>query len=206
MPGRILLVEDQTVMRELLVEVLAADSRFEVVGAYDAASGLLRDLRRVSADVAVVDYALPGLNGIEIAKRLMPRGVKTVLLTAYEHPGLLRDAVAAGIHGVVSKSAPLGVVKDAVARVLAGERYRCPTTASALRSAHPSTGSALTPREVEVVRLVAGGLTSKEIASRLGLSEKTVVNHRTNVMRKLGVHDAISLTRYALERGLLSAG
>lgn len=204
MACRVVVVEDQTVLRELLVEVLSSDPRYEVVGAFESAAALLREHNRLAPEVLIVDYALPGMNGIELAKRLMARGAKAVLLTAHDHPELLRDAVTAGIQGVVSKGGPLRTVKDAVAKVLDDEPYRCDRTAAALRQAETTNVEALTDREREIVRLVAQGFTSKQIGLRLGLSEKTIVNHRTNAMRKLGIHDVVTLTRYALDRGLLA--
>jgi len=203
---RVVIVEDQTVLRELLVEVLSSDSRYEVVGAFESAAALLRALRSTAPDVVIVDYALPGMNGLELAKRVMAGGAKAVLLTAHDHPDLLRDAVACAIHGVVSKSGPLRTVKEAVESVLEGKPYRCHRTEAALREVETSNPESLslTAREQEIVRLVASGLTSKQIGQRLGLSNKTVVNHRTNAMRKLGIHDVVTLTRYALARGLLS--
>jgi DNA-binding NarL/FixJ family response regulator len=200
-PHRVLIIEDQTVLRELLVEVFAADPRYEVVGEFGDGVGALREPCRTAPDALVVDYRLPNLNGIAIAQRFMARGVKAVLLTAHDHPDLLREAVAAGIHGVVSKSAPLRVVLNAVATVVEGREYRCAATESALRQAHSVPAITLTGREREIVKLVAEGLSSKQIAERLGVTEKTVGNHRTNLMRKLGVHDVVTLTRYAIERG-----
>lgn len=201
MVHRLVVLEDLTVVREMLVEVLGADPRYRVVGAFaDGASGEA-EIRRLAPEVALVDYMLPGKNGLDLSRRIMP-SVKVVLLTAHERPEVLCEAVEAGVHAVVSKAAPLQTVKDAVAQVLAGRAYYCPATAAALREMRVAPRDPLSAREREIVSLVALGLTNKEIAIRLGISEKTVANHRTNLMRKLGVHDVATLTRYALERGL----
>jgi DNA-binding NarL/FixJ family response regulator len=200
MVARVVVLEDLTVVREMLVEVFSSDPRFEVVGAFsDGEAGLAESLRLLP-DVALVDYMLPGMNGIEVGRRLLARGVRPVLLTAHDRPEVLHEAARAGVPGIVSKGAPLRTVKEGVSAVLAGGEYRCPTTADALRR---STDDPLTAREREVVHFIASGLSNKEIARRLGLSEKTVGNHRNNLMKKLGVHDVATLTRYAVERGLV---
>ncbi len=204
---RIVIFEDQAVVRDLLVEVFASTSEYEVVGAFENGATGVEAAIALAPDVAIVDYALPGLNGFDVARRLVAAvpSARIVLLTALDRPEVLLGAVEAGIHGVVTKGTPLETLKLAVARVLASETYRCPRT-SALLATMKSDERAdpLTPREREIVRLVCSGFSSKEVAHRLSLSEKTVSNHRTNIMRKLNVHDVVSLTRYAVDRGLVA--
>jgi DNA-binding NarL/FixJ family response regulator len=202
---RVVVFEDLTVVRDLLVEALASD--YDVVGSYDdGARGLPLAIAK-APDVALLDYMMPGLNGLDVARKLMtavPR-VRVILITAHDRPEVLLEAVDAGIHGVVTKGTPLKTLKEAVSQVLSSGAYYCPATSAALRAAKnaPKKRDPLTAREREIVQLVASGLTNKEVANKLGLSEKTVSNHRTNLMKKLGVHDVATLTRYAVERGLV---
>jgi DNA-binding NarL/FixJ family response regulator len=202
---RVVVFEDLTVVRDLLVEALAAD--YEIAGAFEEGARGVKEAIRLAPDVALVDYMLPGLNGLDVARKLLaalPR-VRVILITAHDRPEVLLEAVDAGVHGVVTKGTPLRTLKDAVAQVLTTGAYYCPATSAALRDARsaPRKKDPLTAREREIVQLIASGLTNKDVAKRLGLSEKTVSNHRTNLMKKLGVHDVATLTRYAVERGLV---
>lgn len=204
---KIVIFEDQAVVRDLLVEVFTSAPEYEVVGAFENGALGVEEAIALAPDVAIVDYALPGLNGLDVARRLVEAvpAARIVLLTALDRPEVLLGAVEAGIHGVVTKGTPLDTLKSAVARVLASEIYRCPRTAALLATIkQDGRADPLTPREREIVRLVCSGLSSKEVAHRLSLSEKTVSNHRTNIMRKLDVHDVVSLTRYAVDRGLVA--
>lgn len=206
MPSRLVIFEDLTVVRDLLVAVFSADPRYEVIASFDDGAKGLTAALELRPDLALVDYVLPGLDGIEVSRRLMEAHpeIKVVLVTAHDRPEVLREGVELGVHGVVTKGAPLRTLQEAVAQVLEVGSYRCSATELALHEPPaPSERSPLTVREREIVALIATGLSSKQVADRLGISDKTVANHRANLMRKLDVHDVVALTHYAIERGLV---
>lgn len=201
MPIRLAIFEDVTVVRDMLVEVFRADPAYELVSAHaDGAEGLASVLLDLP-DVAIVDYVLPGLDGLSIARKLIATGTtKVVLLTAHDGPEVLLEATKAGVHGLVTKGSPLGILKEAVHEVVRSGTYHCPQAARVIRS---GSHDPLTARERDILARIASGKSNKQVAYDLGLSEKTVANHRTNLMKKIGVHDVVALTRYALERGLV---
>jgi DNA-binding NarL/FixJ family response regulator len=206
MPARLVIFEDVIVVRDMLVEVFRSDAAYDVVGAFDDGAEGLEESLRLAPDVALVDYVLPGLDGLSVARRLMAAlpAVKVVLVTAHDRDEVLLEAVSLGVHGVVTKGSPLLTLKEAVAQVLTTGTYYCPTTAGVLQRARDRTRvDPLTAREREVVALIAAGMSTKQVAHHLRLSEKTVTNHRSSLMKKLDVHDVATLTRYAVERGLV---
>jgi DNA-binding NarL/FixJ family response regulator len=128
-----------------------------------------------------------------------------ILVTAHERSPIVREALEAGARGIVMKGTPLRDLRKAMEHVSAGGTYFCAATAELLRDSlsQPQPATALSPRERRIVQLVARGLSSKEIAAELGISTKTVSNHRTHVREKLGLRDVASFTRYAIEHGLV---
>jgi DNA-binding NarL/FixJ family response regulator len=160
--------------------------------------------------VIVLDAKLPGLNGVDLLRRLnkVLTNLRVLVFSGHENPVLVREMLEAGAHGFVEKTAGLFEFKKGLETVANGGTYFGPSVAALLRNvvANPSASSSsdfLTDREREVLQLVAESYSTKEIAVKLGISVKTVDNHRTNLMRKLNLHDVASLTRYALEIGLI---
>ncbi len=207
---RIVIVEDQTAIREMLAEILRFDPAYKIVGESgdgQQACNLLLDLK---PDVLVLDARLPGLSGVDILRRVARqlRTTRVLVFSGYESPALVREMLEAGAHGFVEKTAGLTEFKKGLESVANGGTYFGPGVAALLRNvvAHdsPTTGTdLLTDREREILKLVAESHSTKEIAEKLGISVKTVDNHRTNLMRKLNMHDVASLTRYALDIGLI---
>jgi len=163
-------------------------------------------------DVCVLDAKLPGLNGVDILRRVVPKlpGMRVLVFSGHESPVLVREMLEAGAHGFVEKTAGLIEFKRGLEAVARGGTYFGPGVASLLRTVLTSTGadasgSSLTVREREILQLVAESHSTKEIAAKLAISAKTVDNHRTNLMRKLNLHDVAGLTRYALEQGIVTA-
>jgi DNA-binding NarL/FixJ family response regulator len=161
-------------------------------------------------DVIVLDAKLPGLNGVDLLRRLgkQIKNLRVLIFSGHENPVLIREMLESGAHGFVEKTAGLVEFKKGLETVASGGTYFGPAVAALLRNvvANPSASSAadfLTDREREILQLVAESHSTKEIAAKLGISVKTVDNHRTNLMRKLNLHDVASLTRYALEIGLI---
>lgn len=204
---KVAIVEDQTIFRQILAEVLRSSERFEIVGEYENGADALKSLQYQPIDLLLLDAILPDMRGLELMQALhakKPR-LPVILVTAHARPALVQEALAAGVKGIVAKSAPFGELVSSVERVLSGGRSFCSVTTAILADVleKPALGEDLTPRQSKVVELVARGLSSKEIAESLGISEKTVQNHRLQIREKLNIHDVASLTRYAIERGLI---
>jgi DNA-binding NarL/FixJ family response regulator len=209
-PGRVLtalVVEDQTIMREMLTELLQQDSRFvAVVSEGSAAEGRER-AASAKPDLVILDVMLPdghGLDLLEEFRAALPRA-RIIVLTAHSLVEIAHRAARLGAHGIVMKGAALSELRMAVDRVLAGGIYHCAATARLLHSSirNPPAPDPLSRRQRQILQLVARGASSKEIAHELGLSEKTVSNHRAAIMRRLGIRDVAGLTRYALREGLV---
>jgi DNA-binding NarL/FixJ family response regulator len=209
---RLVLIEDQTAIRELLAEIIRLDPEFEVVGESGDGQSAVQLCLELKPDVCILDARLPGLNGVELLRRIASKlpAMRVLVFSGHESPSLVRDMLEAGAHGFVEKTAGLIEFKRGLETVAKGGTYFGPAVAGLLRKvvANPNdrpSGQGLTTREREILQLVAESHTTKEIAARLAISAKTVDNHRTNLMRKLDVHDVAGLTRYALEHGILEA-
>jgi len=207
---RLVIIEDQTAIREMMGVILALDKNFTLVGQCgDGLEGLEMCLEQ-KPDVVVLDAKLPSLNGVELLRRLTKKlpSLRVLVFSGYENPVMVRQMLEAGAHGFVEKTAGFTEFKKGLEAIAMGGTYFGPAIASVLRTvvANPESGRSpdfLTEREREILQLVAEGNSTKEIAARLGISAKTVGNHRTNLMRKLNIHDVASLTRHALEQGVV---
>lgn len=208
---RLVIIEDQTAIREMLVEILRLDANYQLVGEAGDGQSAVQLCLDTSPDVCVLDAKLPGLNGVDILRRVAKKLplMRVLVFSGHENPVLVREMLEAGAHGFVEKTAGLFEFKKGLETVAGGGTYFGPAVAALLRNvvANPATtGSApdfLTDREREILQLVAESHSTKEIAAKLGISVKTVDNHRTNMMGKLNLHDVASLTRYALQVGLI---
>ncbi|MFD2767337.1 response regulator [Micromonospora eburnea] len=210
---RVMVVDDHPMWREGVARDLTEAGHLVV-----ATSGEGRQAVRVAAaarpDVVVLDLQLPDVSGVEVIRGLravLPE-VRVLMLSASGEPQSVLDAVKAGATGYLVKSAAPAEFLDAVRRTAAGEPVFTPGLAGLVLgeyrrlAAAPATvhdaAPRLTERETEVLRLVAKGLSYKQIAERLGLSHRTVQNHVQNTLGKLQLHNRVELTRYAIERGL----
>jgi len=204
---RLAIIEDQTAVREMLVEILATERDYTLVGQSGDGQEALSMCLRLKPDLVVLDAKLPGMGGVELLRRLLVRlpGLKVLVFSGHESPHLIREMVEAGAKGFVEKTANLQEFKKGLAVIALGGTYFGPAVAGALRRefARPGTRGTLTDREREILQLVARGHSTKEIAATLGISAKTADNHRTNLMRKLDLHEVASLTRHAIDSGLL---
>lgn len=203
---RALIVEDQTTLRELLVELLSEEAGYEVEASASGAEARAW-LARGRFDLVLLDLVLPDMHGFELLPQLAGTGTRVLVLTAQARPAVVKDALARGVHAVVTKGAPLRELREAIARVASGGVYYSTETSRLLHEAavNPERDEQLTERQREVLRAVASGLSTKEIAARLAISEKTVTNHRARIMERLGLHDVASLTRYAVSLGLVDS-
>lgn len=206
-PARIVLVEDQTIFRELLAALLRADGRYEVCAELATGQDVLPTCQRVLPDLVILDAVLPDQSGVDVLASLLAwqTRLKVLMVTGHARPALVQQAVTLGARGFVTKATPLAELRQAVDRVLAGQRHLCPETSTLLADAvqQRTLSTELTDRQKEIVRMVAQGQSSKQIARNLGIAEKTVNNHRLQIRERLKLHDVASLTRYAIEQGFI---
>jgi two-component system, NarL family, response regulator NreC len=207
-PIRVVLADDHALVRRSLRMLLDGEDGVEVIAEAADIAGVTRDVLRRQPHVLVLDLNMPGGSSIEAISRLRERApdTKIVVMTMEENPVFAQRAFAAGALGFVAKDLADGELAQAVRAAARGEEFISPRIAARLDALHRSlTDDALSPREVEVLRLIALGHTSVEIARKLHLSPRTIETHRANIHRKLGLATRAELVRYALRRGLLGA-
>ena len=206
---RVLIADDHGIVRSGLRMLLEQQPDIEVIG--EAADGATaRDLAiRERPDLAILDVKMPKLTGLQATREIREQApdVSVLILSMYDDERYLFEALKAGASGYVLKRAADSDLIDAIRAVERGEPFLTPEAQQALirdvLGEGERRGEELTPREEEVVKLVAEAHTNKEIAELLGLAEKTAENHRSNAMRKLGMRDRVELVRYAIRRGLI---
>jgi len=207
---RILLADDHALVRHGLRLVLDAEADLQVVaeagdGAEAVAAGLAADV-----DLAVLDVTMPRLTGIQAARQLAEQrpDLRILILSMHDNEQFFFEALRAGASGYVLKSAAHEDLVAACRAAMRGEPFLYPRGVAALvrdylQGVIRVPEDPLTPRETEVVKLIAEGLTSREIGEVLHIADKTVERHRSNVLEKLGLRDRVALTRYAIRRGLV---
>jgi len=212
LPIRILIADDHAVVRSGVRALLAGDPELEFVGEAGDGEETLRLAATLHPDLVLLDISMPPGSGIAIARRLKEADPKlTVLfLTMHEDEALMHEALRAGAAGYVIKRAEESEILQAIHVAMRGDIYVHPAMTRALLSQPATMDSrrgpsveALTPREVDVLRLLARGNTNRQIAELLGLSMRTVENHRANLQGKLGLSSRVELVSYAEEHRLL---
>jgi DNA-binding NarL/FixJ family response regulator len=211
---RILLADDHAVVRRGLRFVLEAEPDLEVVAeAGDGAEAVEKGLER-ELDLAVLDVSMPRMTGIQAASELSRRkpDLRLLMLSMHDNEQYFFEALKAGASGYVLKSAADRDLVEACRATMRGEPFIYPAAVAALIRDHLEKAGdreqhreLLTPRELEVLKLIAEAHSSKEIAEILVISIKTVERHRANILEKLGMRDRVELTRYAIRRGLVEA-
>jgi DNA-binding NarL/FixJ family response regulator len=210
---RVLLADDHPMVRRGLRFVLDAEADLEVVAeAGDGAEAVELGMSD-EVDLAVLDVSMPRLTGLQAAAELKRRRpeLRTLMLSMYDSEQYFFEALKAGASGYVLKSAADRDLVEACRAAMRGEPFLYPAAVAALIRDHLDRASRgesvpadpLTPRELEIVKLVAEGYSSDEIAATLVISKKTVEHHRSHVLEKLGMRDRVELTRYAIRRGLV---
>jgi DNA-binding NarL/FixJ family response regulator len=209
---RILLADDHAVVRRGLRLVLDGEPDLEVVAEVgDGAEAVERALRD-DVHLAVLDVTMPRMTGIQAAREISRRRpqVRTLILSMHDNEQYFFEALKAGASGYVLKSAADRDLVEACRATMRGEPFLYPAAVAALIRDHLERASegktstdVLTPRELQILKLIAEAYTSKEIAEMLVISVKTVERHRANILEKLGMRDRVELTRYAIKRGLV---
>ncbi len=212
---RILLVEDHTLVRVGLSALLAREPDLEIVG--EAANGrdAIRLVATLQPELVIMDLTMPGINGIEAIEEIKRREpeIKVLVVTLHRAEEYVQESFRAGANGYILKEATHDELRVAVRSVLSGKTYVSPDISNALMPNYRRAGKSasftsawesVTLREREVLKLVAEGHSNKSIGQYLCLSTKTVEKHRSNLMRKLNLHNVSSLTAFAIEKGLVN--
>lgn len=207
---RVLLADDHPLFREGVRMILSEDPEIEVVGQAGCGADAIRMALELRPDILLCDVSMPDIEGPEVVEACMKSGIECryILLTMHRYPELLRRAVALGVMGYVVKDGGAEEVVAAVRAVAKGEEFFSPSVSGFLtkqartrddRNDGDSGIGSLTSAQRKVLRLVATDRTSKEIADELGLSVRTIENHRANICRKLGLHGTHSLVKFAFD-------
>jgi DNA-binding NarL/FixJ family response regulator len=208
---RVLITDDQTLFRSGLAKLLEADKRIEVVGEAGDGEEAIEMVNSVSPDVVLMDLKMPNLDGVEATARITTAHpeVKVLVLTTFDADNHFIQALKAGASGYVLKDSEPDAIVSSILAVVSGERVMA--TAVANRVLDMLTGTVtpkefydgLTPREIEILKLLAAGMANKQIAYKLKISEKTVRNHVSNTYEKLGIYDRSQAVLYAVRKGLV---
>jgi DNA-binding NarL/FixJ family response regulator len=218
---RILLADDHALVRAGIRALLESLAEIEVIAEVDNGQDALQLIGTLQPDVVLMDIAMPQLNGLEVVAQVskcFPQ-VRVIILSMHENEEYVLQALRAGAAGYLLKGARTSELDLAVTSVARGEIYLSPAAskhvvldyiqrvgrASAATEREPSPDERLTPRQREILQLIAAGCTTKEIAQRLEISVKTVEMHRAQLMDRLDIHDIAGLVRYAIRTGLVAA-
>lgn len=209
--ARVLIADDQTLFRSGLARLLDGDDRVSVVG--EAADGLeaVKLAASLKPDVVLMDIKMPNLDGIEATRRIVSESPKSkvLMLTTFDADNHVIQALKAGASGYVLKDSEASAIVSSILAVVAGERVMASAVAN--RVLEMLTGATspkefydgLTAREVEILKMLATGMANKQIAYKLGISEKTVRNHVSNMYEKLNIYDRAQAVLYAVRKGLV---
>ncbi len=205
---QVLLADDHVIVRQGLKGLLEREG-FKVCGEATDGREAVRVAEVSHPDVAVLDLSMPGLNGIDAAREIMsllPQ-TKTILLTMYSDDSYILQALSAGASGYVLKTQAWADLVQAIREVARGSLYLSPGVSRAVVDAYRARTSVppdpLSPRERQILQLVAEGKTTKQIAEILGVSVKTAESHRSRLMAKLDIHEIAGLVRYAIRQGMI---
>jgi DNA-binding NarL/FixJ family response regulator len=211
---RILLVEDHLILRQGLRCLLETDPDMQVVGEADTVAEALRAIKVTDPNVVITDISLPDRSGIELISALAQHksSVPVLVLTVLDNEDDLRAAMRAGASGVVLKQSAYSELVEGLRTVVAGKKFLCATLSQDLlgelsqrkvRSEPLATQQPITQRERDILTRIARGQSNKFVARELGLSVKTIEKHRSNLMKKLNLHNAAAVTMFALRHGFV---
>lgn len=210
-PQRVLVIDDHEMVAMLFRELIESLPGYEVVGRAADCAQALRLCGQVNPDLVMLDLVLPDSSGLTLLRQIRTGcpAARVLICSGNLNGPLIRSALLAGATGIIGKAVSLDVLKEAIHTVSAGRTYLCPQTSESVRQlVHTEPGPGLkapelSPRERTVLRHIAAGLSSKEIAAKLGLSRYTVSNFRSRLSKKTGLNRAVQLSRYAAQIGLV---
>ena len=209
--ARVLIVDDQTLFRSGLSRLLESDARVQVVGQAVDGADAIKKVAALKPNIVLMDIKMPNLDGIEATRRITAEHpeVKILVLTTFEADSYVLQALHAGASGYVLKTSQADAIVSSILAVLSGERVMASAVANRVLSMLTGTSTpkefydGLTAREVEILKLLAGGQANKQVAHRLRISEKTVRNHVSNMYAKLQIYDRSQAVLYAVRKGLI---
>lgn len=213
----VLLAEDHLIVREGLRRLLETEPDIEVIGEAKNGRQALALAQKLCPSIIVMDIAMPQLNGLEATRQILQTlpGAKVLMLSAHSDIAYVEQAITFGASGFLLKQSSAHVLANAIREIVKGNTYFSPSISKGLQQRHQTkldrNGQSktdaihLTPREAEVLQLIAEGEANKQIAGELGISIKTVEKHRSQLMQKLGIHDTAGLTRYAIAEGIIES-
>jgi len=211
---KVLLADDHKIVRDGLRTLLEKQADIAVLGEAEDGREALQMTRKLSPDVVVMDIAMPELNGIEATRQILSEypGMKIVALSMHSDKRFVSEMLKAGASAYLLKDCAFEELISAIRTIMKGKIYLSPGIAGVVladyirddRKSEPSVFSQLSDREREVLQLMAEGRTTREVASHLNVSIKTVETHRMNIMTKLDIHSIAELTKYAIREGLTS--
>lgn len=211
----ILVVEDHTIVREGFERILKLKDDFEVVGEAQDGRQAVALAKKLRPAVVLMDISLPGCNGLEATRQILKAvpGTKVLILSAHDDDAYVKSAIESGAAGFLLKQTSADEVCQAIREARKGKTIFSPAVSMRLKRLNPQPSSRfgelgkkvtrLTPREIEVLQLIAAGEGNKQIAAALSISIKTVEKHRDHLMQKLDIHDTAGLTRYAISTGII---
>lgn len=212
---KVLVVDDHTIVRDGICALLALAGDIEVVGEATNGNEALNKVRELHPDVVVMDIAMPIMGGLEATRRISKEFTKTkvLVLTQYDDKEYFFPVIESGASGFISKVAASSELTAGIRSVHRGDSYLSPSVTKLLVEKYQHTAgerasqdpyNQLTEREREILKLLAEGHNTQEIAEMLVITPKTVEGHKTNLMAKLGVHNRVELVKYALRKGIIN--
>ena len=209
-PYKIMLADDHQVLRFGMRSLLSREDEFEVVGEAENGRELLEKLESIACDLIVLDLSMPeldGLKALELIKKNFPE-IKVLIFSMHKEREFFKTALSRGVNGYILKDDDLSKIPIAIKDIRDGRKYFSPELTSFIvedysRSHDNISLELLTRRELEVLKYIAKGASSREIAEDLAISHRTVQTHRSNIMEKLGIKKATGLVKFALENGIL---
>lgn len=216
-PITVLLAEDHTVVRQGFCKLLEAESDIEVVGQAKTGRQAVLFAKKLRPAVVVMDIAMPLLNGLEAVRQILKAlpATKILILSAHSEDEYIKQVISLGVSGYLIKQSSAEVLSRAIREVHKGKKFYSSSIAKRLDVLYknsPDRGGKfkeknirLSPREMEVLQLIAEGKANKQVAAELQISVKTVEKHRQHLMEKLNIHDTAGLTRYAISTGIIES-
>lgn len=205
-PRRILIVEDHSLLSEGIKNLLSAAAEYQVVGEVNNGLEAYRACQQWQPDIVLTDLGLPGMNGIDVIRQLKSRWPELVIIvvTADHAEHRAREALAAGALGYVLKQSPQQILLAALQTTLLGKPFLDPALSKTIITEQPTVDGrmALTPRERQILKLIAEGARNQDIADKLSITVKTVETHRLHLMRKLNAHRVADLVNWAIRLGI----